>query len=183
MSANLEKELREEIRITKIRKAILTTVAAAGIVTLAVMAPKVVELLNYPRKRRNERLRSALERLSEKGLVIITSNGIRLTAQGERFLYKNAKLPLSNSKLKWDHKWRIVIFDIPEKRKAFRNALRDKLQFFGFVRMQHSVWVYPYDCEELVTLLKTQYHLGKEVLYIIADKIERSSALEKHFNL
>jgi DNA-binding transcriptional regulator PaaX len=64
-----------------------------------------------------------------------------------------------------------------------RGVLRFKLESIGFIRLQNSVWVYPYDCEELLVLLKNDYQLGKEVLYIIADKIERSTVLKRRFGL
>jgi DNA-binding transcriptional regulator PaaX len=37
---------------------------------------------------------------------------------------------------KWDEKWRIVAFDIPEKFKTGRDALRRKLKEVGFHELQ-----------------------------------------------
>jgi len=51
------------------------------------------------------------------------------------------------------------------------------------MRLQNSVWVYPYDCEDLITLLKADFEIGKEVLYVIADKIENEKVLLKDFGL
>lgn len=41
----------------------------------------------------------------------------------------------------WDGKWRIVVFDIPEKHKKLRHALRWKLREWEFTFWQKSVWV------------------------------------------
>jgi CRISPR-associated endonuclease Cas2 len=76
-----------------------------------------------------------------------------------------------------------VIFDIPQTRRAQRNILRHKLQEIGFVKLQNSVWTNPYDHEELITLLKLEYGLGAEVLYIIADSIENDRGLRGRFGL
>jgi len=57
------------------------------------------------------------------------------------------------------------------------------LQNVGCVRLQNSVWVYPYDCEEVVELLKANYKIGEELLYIIAEKIEGDQWLKKYFKL
>ena len=57
-------------------------------------------------------------------------------------------------KRRWDHRWRVVIFDIPERRKSVRVSLRRFMQEYGFVRLQDSVWIYPYDCEDLIALAK-----------------------------
>jgi hypothetical protein len=53
----------------------------------------------------------------------------------------------------------------------------------GFVRLQDSVWVYPYDCEDIITLLKAEYRIGDDMRYMIVDSIERDSALRRHFKL
>lgn len=47
----------------------------------------------------------------------------------------------------WDRKWRIVIFDIPDDKKVARNILRDKLRQIGFILLQESVFVFPFECK------------------------------------
>ena len=42
------------------------------------------------------------------------------------------------------------------------------------------MWVYPYDCEEIVALIKTRFSVSGEVLYIIAEKIENDEWLKKN---
>jgi hypothetical protein len=49
--------------------------------------------------------------------------------------------------------------------------------------MQDSVWIFPYDCEELVALLKADFKVGKDLLYMVVEKIENDHALRLHFNL
>ena len=53
----------------------------------------------------------------------------------------------------------------------------------GFLQLQQSVWVYPHDCEDLVALLKADLHIGKDVLYLIVEKIERDAWVRKHFGI
>ncbi|MFC1757127.1 CRISPR-associated endonuclease Cas2, partial [Patescibacteria group bacterium] len=48
----------------------------------------------------------------------------------------------------WDGKWRLVLFDVPEKRRNARDALRNKLQELGFRELQKSVFVFPYPCRD-----------------------------------
>jgi len=177
----LETELKHEIRMTKIRRAILAAVQIAGILTLAAMAPKTLSLLGKIPTRGTEKLKSAVRRLEKKGLIHVGPSGIRLTDKGERFLQTTSLRPVQP--WLWDKKWRVVIFDIPETKKQQRNILRDTLIRIGFWKLQNSVWVYPYDCEELILLLKTDYRLGKEVLYMIVDKIEGDMTLKRYFGL
>ncbi|MCL4382302.1 hypothetical protein M1545_00725 [Patescibacteria group bacterium] len=46
---------------------------------------------------------------------------------------------------KWDGKWRMVIFDIPEISKTKRDGLRRKLKELGFAQWQKSVYITPFD--------------------------------------
>ena len=61
--------------------------------------------------------------------------------------------------------------------------IRKTLLTIGFVRLQDSVWVYPYDCEDLITLFKADLKVGKDLLYLVADAVEYDFSLKRHFNL
>ncbi len=51
---------------------------------------------------------------------------------------------------KWDKKWRVVIFDIPQELHRERIKFRQQLKSLGFSSLQKSVLVFPYPCEEEV---------------------------------
>ena len=84
---------------------------------------------------------------------------------------------------RWDGKWRLVIFDIPEKKQKIRRRIPAIFTRAGLYRLQDSIWIYPYDCEDIIGLLKTELGVGKEVLYVIADEIENDKYLRAHFDL
>ena len=84
---------------------------------------------------------------------------------------------------KWDGRWRVVLFDIPERRRGARNRLRVFMQEYGFVRLQDSVWIYPYDCEDLIALAKANFRIGVDALYMIVEQLERDKYLREHFGL
>src|SRR3989344_3419862 len=76
----------------------------------------------------------------DKGLrleFLKTRNGIefaRLTAKGkERFLQHQFNILALPRAKRWDGKWRIVLFDIPEPKKKIRDSLRRKLKALGFL--------------------------------------------------
>ena len=75
------------------------------------------------------------------------------------------------------------MFDIWERRRPIRDKLRRALQKAGFRRIQNSVWVNPYDCEELVALLRADLRLGEGVLYLIAEGVENDQKLRQWFGL
>lgn len=83
----------------------------------------------------------AVNRMKERGLVEFEKNAedqilIKLTDMGKDFLGD-----LSSSGDEWDGKWRIVIFDIPETKKAIRDLFRRRLKDWGFKAWQKSVWI------------------------------------------
>ena len=121
----------------------------------------------------------------EYGLLEYTNKGLlKLTPKGEA---KLRQLELHEYKIKkpkqWDKKGRVLIFDIREERRPLRDKIRRTLITIGFVRLQDSVWVYPHDCEDLITLLKADFKIGKDVLYMIVDTIENDVWLKKHFSI
>lgn len=84
----------------------------------------------------------------------------------------------------WNGKWHIVIFDVPHKKKAAREALREKFQELGMIMLQKSVWVWPHECRNEIRFIQRVFDLhNKEVNYIVADYVEDESILKKHFNL
>lgn len=189
----IEQEARSRARRGAIESAILQTIAIAGALTVAAMAPNAVRLIKHidPRwivpPNPRQRLHEALSRMKRKGLVTfverdgkrmptLTQRG-RREAQGIRAGTARIKKPL-----RWDGRWRVVVFDIPEKRRHLRDTVRSMVRNLGFVRLQDSVWAHPYDCEELIKLIKTDLHIGVEVLYMIAD-VEYDRPLRESFGL
>ena len=94
---------------------------------------------------------------------------------------------MSDYKLKkpkrWDQKWRVIIYDISEKKARIRRQILSLFHQAGLYMLQDSVWIYPYDCEDIIGLLKTDFGVGKEVLYIIANEVENDKYLRSHFGL
>ena len=84
---------------------------------------------------------------------------------------------------KWDGLWRIVIFDIPEEDKDFRDILRDHLKQIGFYKLQHSVFIFPYPCESAIISLVELYNARPYVRIITATTIDNERQLRKKFTL
>lgn len=186
----LEQEVKVQIRRTKINSAIIATIASAGVLAVAMIAPNVLGAIaktKYFRQRKYQ-LKSSITHLVSAGYLIFVNENdkkhLRLTEKGERYasLINEGEFTPKKPK-RWDEKWRMLIFDIPEERKYIRDKIRNTLVSLGFMRLQDSVWVYPYDCEDIITILKTDLRIGKDILYIIADKIEHDTRLRKQFSL
>ena len=187
----METASRKRKKRQNIQHAVLAAVAITGLLALTAVAPSTLQLLRYlPKEKWNlaYRARTAAGRMVVKGYAIwIEKDGkkfLRLTEVGRKALaFEQAKVALKNQKKKWDGRWRMVVFDIPERRRRVRIRLRAFMSEIGFVRLQDSVWVYPYDCEDYVALLKAELKIGKDVLYAIADTIEHDKRIRLHFKL
>lgn len=82
-----------------------------------------------------------------------------------------------------DGKWRIVVFDIPEKKRHGRDALREKLCELGFYELQKSVLVFPYPCQDELDFLIEYFGLRRYVRVGILETIDNELHLKKYFQL
>ena len=46
---------------------------------------------------------------------------------------------------KWDGKWRLVAYSVPEGSRTLRDRFREKLQSLGFANLNASLWISPRD--------------------------------------
>lgn len=170
-------------------KATLLLLAGGAILTAAVFFPGLG--LAYKQFKRwqkfdKRKLKQTLHRLHKQKIVkVVEKNNqlvVELTDKGKS---KAAKYQLDNLQLKkpakWDKLWRIVIFDIPEKKKAAREVLREKLKRMGFYQLQKSIFVHPYPCKTEIDLLKSSYEIEPNVALITAKTFDGQSKLSQHF--
>src|SRR3989344_5781844 len=188
----LERDARRERRLGALQQAKLAVVIIGGVVLVGATIQNTGRLLKYfsgykKGARFNYKAKSVLGRLSNKGCItFVEENGkryARITEKGERMLRVETEKAVIAKKRRWDQRWRVVIFDIPERRKSARVILRRFMQEYGFVRLQDSVWIYPYDCEDLITLAKANFRIGADVLYMIVERLEHDTHLREHFTL
>ncbi|TSC96784.1 MAG: phenylacetic acid degradation operon transcriptional regulator, paaX family [Candidatus Berkelbacteria bacterium Licking1014_2] len=82
---------------------------------------------------------------------------------------------------RWDGKWRVVIFDIPEKHRSNRNILRERLSRLNFYQIQKSVYVYPFECTNEIAMLCSHFFLTDFVIIMIAEIIQGEEKLVEFF--
>ncbi|MDP1689918.1 MAG: CRISPR-associated endonuclease Cas2 [bacterium] len=174
-----------------IQTIVLRTLAVSGAISIALVAPKMTHLFKYLDRPRQERTRvyartkQALARLQEKKLIIIKDGSVELSVAGTQEVQKILANEYQISEPAfWDGKWRMIIFDIKEKQRKRRDELRLLLGGAGFIKLQQSVWVHPYVCDEFIELLKA--HLssrGDELFYFTVQDLQPDTVLRRHFNL
>lgn len=128
-----------------------------------------------PGKKRERTLRSTLTRMKKEGLLhnknriwSISSEGRELLDLGKEKIKKFFR-PESIIDNREKPRKLIIIFDIPEKRKRYREWLRTELVGFGFNLIQKSVWFGPGLPKEFIEYLD-EVGLLKHVRFFRADE-------------
>lgn len=175
------------IRLGTVSKTILGIVAVAGLVSIAVVAPNALQILiprrRYKVKPRIQGVNKSIEALIASGLLQDKGGSLKLTKKGRWEVGIRSEIISPGSTRKWDGKWRIVIFDVPENKRGIRRELRRAIALYGFVKLQQSAWVYPYKCDDFVHLVRTYLGIKQNIICITADTIENDSWLKKEFGL
>ena len=182
-------------------KQVLALLGAGTLVGLSLFVAPTAIMLAKPfldAKREKEReewkqfnpsyLKRTITRMRKEKLVkIVKRNGedvVELTKNGRRRIIKYSLENLSIDKPKrWDGRWRLVMYDVPNRRKQMRDVFRQTLKGLGFYQLQESVWLFPYPCEEQVSFLREFYGVGNEALYAIATQLEDDMPYRTYFGL
>ena len=132
------------------------------------------------------RISDAIKRLNNKRFIELIEKGgnihIKITANGKNLLKRFDYDDLELLKVKkWDKKWRLVIFDIPEKKKKERNALSEKLKDLGLYHLQESVFVYPYDCQNEIDFICEFLFVSRYVNYCVVESIDKTEGDLRQF--
>ena len=155
---------------------VLVALRKAGNVSLDIL------LGNKSKNKDVRKFRKATERLRKRNLIFGERQGKRiifeLTDAGRAEADK-IKLKLEMAKRKhWDGKWRIIIFDVPEKLRGKRDLLRKELTEFGFMQLQKSVWAYPYPLSKEFVDLWEDAGILRHCVIIEASRITNNTSLK-----
>lgn len=131
----------------------------------------------------------SLRRLSEQKLLEehpLSDGSIRLVLTKEgtrqaRFLDLYGQSIRLRKPKRWDGKWRVIIFDIPEDSRTFRNILRQHLHEMEFYQLQKSVFVSPYPYEKPLLELVSLYGSAPFVRIMTVSWIDNDGKLKRHF--
>lgn len=131
----------------------------------------------------------AIRRLYESKLVHYKQNDdgtvtLALNRDGRRVAlrYKLDEMSIPKPD-QWDYRWRVVLFDIPEKKRRLRDTLRMRLRQLGLIELQKSVFVHPYECRNEIDFIIELYDARRYVRFIEAVHIDTESHLKLKFRL
>jgi DNA-binding transcriptional regulator PaaX len=178
-------------------KDLIEILAMGGVLIAAIAAPNAVQAFKFISKDKNNisfkkfsqsRVRMYANRLEKSGAIkrkrqqnqiefVLTEKGRRMAQK-----YNIDKVEL-NRKKRWDGVWRVIIFDIPERKKQARDALRRKFLSMGVYQLQKSVFVYPYECKREINLIADFFSVGEDILYLRAKIDDVDKKIRDIFNI
>lgn len=199
-----EKDLKK--KIIPVTSEVLKIIGVAALVGAVMIVPTtavvVTPILKFVRRKIDERdelkatkfdkvrLWSILRRLEKQRDVRLReaadgSTIVELTEKGKTrfYQYRLEEIPVTFSKKEWDRKWRIVVFDVPEKERGKRDSFRAFLNRLKFYQLQESVYLTPYPCEGEMEYLREYYGLGKKVQVLVTAGLEDDGAYRAYFGL
>jgi hypothetical protein len=182
-----------QMRIGKIQKKILLLLLAGLALGLSHSPRQSFRIIRTTKKEwkklNNRQIKRAMIALENFGVVKTKKNkdgtiNIVLTEKGRKLAKQYSLESLKIKKpLRWDKKWRIVIFDIPEKKRKLRDIFRHQLKQLGFRELQYSVWAHPYNCVGEIQYLIDFYNVPQYVHLLEATTLSDDGFLKKKFNL
>ena len=122
------------------------------------------------------RLINAVEHRDGTTELILSKEGRRMALR-----YNLEKLQIKKPK-QWDKKWRMVMFDVPERLKKLRRTLHFHLKELDFHQYQKSVFVHPYECGKEIEFVLEFYGAKKYVRFVEATHLDNELHLKSHFH-
>jgi DNA-binding transcriptional regulator PaaX len=177
----------------EITKEVLKCLMASGFVVMSFALPNLPQIFSffgYKTPKERYKIKRAIRELEKNNFVKIYKKGeddiVEITEKGKKKVlkYKLDELKISRPK-KWDKKWRLILYDIPEKHKKGRNALKIKLGDMEFYPIQKSVFLCPFDCKNEVDFVSEFFDVRKFIYYFVVEKLDTKNIdyLKKYYNL
>lgn len=122
--------------------------------------------------------RSTLLRMRRRGWLDVERNGrrsrYRLSETGREITRQGDSRIFEPTAGDWNQKWQLVIYSLPEEKRALRTELRKKLIWFGFGNLASGTWITPHNRQaELANVFKS---LSVEA-YVFMFEAQRIEAL------
>lgn len=177
-------------RVGKIQRVILEQLEDVADVSVAFLTSAGSSRLFFKNLHENRKktlryqVARSLKDLEKKGLIRV------IIKSGEPYIKKSPPKAIDHidslSLIRashWDGVWRIVIFDIPERHGKARRALSFCIAKAGAVRLQDSVFVYPFPWKHEIEQVAEFFKVNPYVRYIEAMSIEGDGKLRRHFDV
>lgn len=128
------------------------------------------------------RLKQVIKRLEKQKVVEIKDDIVQIAEKGK---WKLLQFNLEDMELKrrTDGKWRLIIYDISEFRKKERDFFREILKRMKFLKLQQSIYLTPFICEDEIEYLKQMFEVGDEVQVLKVTGIDNEQVYKDYFGI
>ena len=117
-------------------------------------------------------------------LKVVEKNGqqfIKITDEGQLAqLLEKAQVDKPD---RWDGKWRVMVFDIPENSHDKRDKFRWLLKRNNFVKLQASVFISPYPLNRAAVSYLEETGLQNFIRIMKVEEMDNDKELKKKFGL
>lgn len=114
------------------------------------------------------------------------STTLQLTPNGAHRLLRERMNRLTvHTPDKWDSHWRLISFKLPTSKDSERLLLYRRLKELNIHMVKRGLWVYPYDCFEVVQQIATYCNLSRYMIYaeVLRFDGKTESELRRHYDL
>ena len=174
------------------------TFLAASIVFpgLPLIARPLIKSLNDAKRAKDQkewekynqwRLRQIIKRMQNSKYVEIKEENdmqlVKITKKGREKLlkYDIEKMQLDESS--WDGKWRLIIYDVITPKRNNSEMFRRTITNLKLLKLQKSVYLTPFRCEDEIEYLRQVFEIGNEVLILTVKNLENEEAYRKYFGI
>lgn len=133
------------------------------------------------------RLRQIIKRMqNSKYVEIKEQNGVplvKITQKGRNKLlkYDIDKMRLDERKL--DGYWRLIIYDVKTAKRQNSETFRRAISKLNLLKLQKSVYLTPFRCEDEIEYLRQVFDIGNEVLILRVKNIENEQPYRRYFGV
>ncbi len=171
---------------------VIRLLAFGGITGTMLVAPNALQLLDKPlnsilkgldERQKLRKISKIKNYLKTQGLVRNDyEHGLVLTKKAmkrlEKIEFNSIAIPVP---AKWDKKWRMILFDIPETDRYAREKFVNKIKELGMQLLQQSVWIHPHPCKDEITKVALHYGVEEWLTYIETSRIDNEDKLVDRF--
>ncbi len=177
----------------ELTKEILKGLAVGGLIIASFALPnlpQVFSLFGVKTARDRYRMRRTFEALKKQKLIELQEQNdvivMKITSEGEARVkkYKFDELRIIRPK-KWDNKYYVICFDIPQKYKRARDAISAKLKDMEIYPLQKSVFICPFECQDEVDFIGEVFNVRRFIKYFVVEKLDEidEKNIKRYYNL
>lgn len=83
----------------------------------------------------------------------------------------------------WDKKWRVVIFDLPERERKYRLLLVEKLTEIGFAPLSRGAYISPFSLLSVAQKMANYWGINQHLSLLTVEKINNDKNITECWNL